>query len=133
MQRAKAVLGLAVVGLVGVELVQVTYFAEHAPHVFDDLHVIKRCFQRCCAGLHGFHRQVPGMVGRDSHFLTSDPRCFPGFPLALPVLADVFERFPMLVANFTRFFCRSSGVFRLVQGSLRRSPVVNSRAPSSSA
>ena len=72
------------------------------------------------------------MLGRDSYFLTGDPRCLPGFPLALPLLADVFERFPMLVANFTRLFCRSSGVFRLVPGSLRRSPVT-SRAPSSEA
>ena len=72
------------------------------------------------------------MLGRDSYFLTGDPRCLPGFPLALPLLADVFERFPMLGPNFTRLFCRLSGVFRLVPGSLRRSPVT-SRAPWSEA
>ena len=77
-------------------------------------------FQRFGAHLHRIHRQVPGMLIRDSHGLGDDPRGFRGFPLALPILAGLLECVSMLLVSVPRVFGQSPGQFGLVPGKLRR-------------
>lgn len=119
--------------LVRVELVDVSDLTEGPPHVLHQLHLFERSAERIGSGAHRIHHGLPRRFGGVSCFLASgarrlgcdpsllagDARCLSGVPQLLSLLSDGFERFAMIVANFTRLLGHSPELFRLIPSSLR--------------
>ena len=119
--------------LVGVELVQVLYFAKSPPHFLHDLHLLERRVQRIGGGPYGIHYSFPRIIrgnprflagsarglGRRPDFLAGQSRSLSSVPQPLSFLSDCFEGLPMMVADLTRFLRQSSEPFSLVPAGFR--------------
>ena len=111
----------------------VPYFTEGPPHVLNQLHLFERSAECIGSGAHHIHYGLPSGVcgvpcflasgarrlGCDPRLLAGDARRLSGVPQLLSLLSDGFERFAMMVANFTRLLGQSPELFRLIPGSLR--------------
>ena len=111
----------------------VPYLTKGPPHVLYQLHLFERRAERFGGSAHRLHHGLPRRVGGVPRFLASsarrlggdprllagEPRRLSGVPQMLSLLSDRFERFTMMIANFTRLLGQSPELFRLIPGSLR--------------
>ena len=111
----------------------VPYLTEGPPHVLHQLHLFERSAECIGSGAHRIHHGLPRRVGGVPRFLASsarrlggdprplagDARRLSGVPQMLSLLSDRFERFAMMIANFTSLLGESPELFGIIPGSLR--------------
>ena len=101
-------------------LLCVPKLTKGAPHVLDGLHLLECHAQHLGGRMHGVDRRRPGRLGRRSRVLTGDPCRLSGFPRALLLLPDRFERVTVLIPDFPRLLGQPPELFRVIPGELRR-------------
>ena len=111
----------------------VPYLTEGPPHLLHQLHLFERSAECIGSGANRIHHGLPSRVcgvpcflasgarrlGCDPRLLAGRARRLSGVPQMLSLLSERFERFAMMIVNFTSLLGKSPELFGIIPGSLR--------------
>ncbi|HKH72406.1 MAG TPA: hypothetical protein VKA59_13695 [Vicinamibacterales bacterium] len=93
-------------------------FERRAERFGSDAHRLHHGLPRRVGGVPRFLASSARRLGGDPRLLAGDARRLSGVPQMLSLLSDCFERFAMMIANFTSLLGESPELFGIIPGSL---------------